>query len=221
MESARPTARTSVLGLIKALTHETKTLIRQEVKLAKTEISEKVSKAARNSAALGVGGFMAYAGLIVFLLGLGLLVGWAIHLAGIQALFASFLGLAGIGLLVLAAGGVVLLKSLRSFSKESLAPERTLHTLHELKQRDPQGRIAYEKKRQEEKVSSLEMQSRVEATEGELGATLDELGHQLSPAEISAKMKRRIQADPYRTSLIAMGIGLVTGFLLRRRFRPR
>jgi len=68
-------------------------------------------------------------------------------------------------------------------------------------------------------VSSREMQARVEATEGELGATLDELGHQLSPAEISDRMKRRIQADPYRSSLIALGAGILSGIRLQRRRR--
>src|SRR4051812_36620668 len=63
--------RPSIIGLFKNLTGEFKTFIRQEVDLAKTEISEKVSMIGKNVASIAIGGFIAYAGLIVLLIGLG------------------------------------------------------------------------------------------------------------------------------------------------------
>lgn len=66
--------RTSLRRLFRALTSDAKTFIRQEVQLAKTEIGEKLSEFGRNAAALAIGRFVAYAGLIVFLLSLGCLL---------------------------------------------------------------------------------------------------------------------------------------------------
>ena len=55
-EGTRKPLRPSLLRLVKALTQETKTLIRQELKLAKTELSEEVSETARHGASVGIGG---------------------------------------------------------------------------------------------------------------------------------------------------------------------
>src|SRR5215471_5420719 len=100
---------TSTLGLVRTLTSDTKRLLRQEIELAKAEVSEKVSFFSRNAAAVAIGGFIAYAGLIVFLVGVGWLVGWAFQRAGVEPVLAGFLGLAIIGLLVGAVGGVLVL----------------------------------------------------------------------------------------------------------------
>ena len=85
-------SRLSILGLVRELTDETKTFVRQELKLAKTEMSEKLSALTKNGASVGIGGFIAYAGAIVLLFGLGFLAAWAIHLAGLDALLARACG---------------------------------------------------------------------------------------------------------------------------------
>ena len=210
--------RASVFRLFRALTTDTRTLLRQEVQLAKTEISEKISRMGRNAAALAVGGFVAYAGLIVFLIGLGWLLAWAFSLAGLAPIFAAFLGLAIIGLIATAIGCGLLLKGLKTFSNESLAPERTLHTLQELKGTRTAA-LASETAKGAAKPSSGEMQARVELTESRMGETLDELGERLSPQHINAEVKQRIQANPYRAGLYAMLAGLVSGLMLRRKHR--
>ncbi len=210
------TPRTSFLGLFRLLTGDTKTFIKQEIDLAKTEISEKLSKLGRNAAALAVGGFVAYAGLIVFLIGLGWLLAWAFQLAGLQPVFAAFLGLAVIGLVIIAVGCVLLLKGLKTLSQESLAPQRTIYTLQELKGQ-PVPSAASGKP--ESKPSSAEMQERVEATENRMGETLDELGRRLSPQHINAQVKEQIRSNPYGAGLVAMIAGIVSGLFLRRKLR--
>lgn len=211
------TPRTSVFRLMRLLTGDTRTLVRQEVQLAKTEISEKISRLGRNAAALAVGGFVAYAGLIVFLIGLGWLVGWALQKAGLDPVLANFIGLAGIGLVVIVVGCVLLFKGIKTISQESLAPQRTLHTLQELKGH-PQG-VTNGSTESKGHPSSEELQARVEATENRMGETLDELGYRLSPQHINSEVKQRIQANPYRAGMIAMGAGLLSGLVLRRKFR--
>lgn len=208
-------SRTTLFRLFRALTSDTRTLLRQEVQLARTEISEKLSRMGRNAAALAVGGFVAYAGLIVFLIGMGWLLAWAFSKAGLAPVFAAFLGMAVIGLVVTAIGCVMLLKGMKTLSSESLAPRRTIHTMQEWKGTKAPSDSQL---RPEEKPSSAEMQARVEATETKMGATLDELGERLSPQHINAELKYRIQTNPYRTGVFVMIAGFLSGLLLRRRF---
>ncbi len=217
MDTAAP-SRFSLFGLIRALTGDTRTFIRQEIELAKTEISEKLATLGRNAAALAIGGFVAYAGLIVFLIGLGWLLAWAFQLAGLQPLFAAFVGLGAMGLVVIAVGCVLLLKGLKTLSSQSLAPQRTIYTLQELKGSAPaQGPT--QESQPASKPSSAEMQSRVEATENRMGETIDELGRRLSPQYMKAKVQDSIEANPYRSGLIALGAGVLSGLFLRSRFR--
>src|SRR5690242_3924041 len=101
---------TSTLRLVRQLANDTKTLLRQEIELAKAELSEKAAFLTRNSIAIAVGGFVAYAGLIVFLMGLGWLIGWALQKAGLEAMLAGFIGLAIVGVIIMAVGGIFIMK---------------------------------------------------------------------------------------------------------------
>jgi len=197
------------------LTSELKTLLRQEVALAKTEMSEKASKFGRNAVSLAIGGFVAYAGLIVLLIGLGVLLAWAFVAADMSPFLAGFLGLAIIGLLVALIGGAFIAKALKTMKKESLAPQRTIHTLHELRGTESAKGPQYEPAKQ----TSEQIQNRVEETEHRMGETLDELGRRLSPRHINAQVKQRIQERPYHAGLIAIVAGVVSGFFLKNKFR--
>jgi ElaB/YqjD/DUF883 family membrane-anchored ribosome-binding protein len=209
-------AKTSVFGLIRDLTSETKTFMRQEVDLAKTEISEKISAMGRNATALAIGGFVAYAGLIVLLIGLGVLIAYAFQNSGMNPFLASFLGLLIIGVVVAIIGGLFIAKALKSFSKEKLAPKRTLQTLRELKH-GPEVMDKMEDSEDEKKPTSETLQAQVEGTEQRMGETLDELGRRLSPSHINQQVKQKISAKPYSAGLIAMVAGFFSALLLQRR----
>jgi ElaB/YqjD/DUF883 family membrane-anchored ribosome-binding protein len=159
---------------------------------------------------------VAYAGLIIFLMGLGWLVAWALQKAGMQPVLAGFLGLAIIGLLVAGIGTILLLKAVKAFSSDSLAPQRTLQTIQRLKG-DEQTRAVEEPAKP--RPSSEEMQIRVEETEDRIGVALDELGRRLSPKHINAQVKHKIQENPYRAGMLAMAAGVLSGLLLSREFR--
>jgi hypothetical protein len=214
-EAIPPQPRHSLFRLVRDLTQETRTLFRQEVTLAKTEIAEKIQHLTRNSIALGVGGTVAYAGLIVLLIGMGFLAAWAIQLAGVQALLASFLGLLFICLLTAGIGGFLVLRGLHEIKHQSLAPKRTLQTLKDLQG----GKIhsGQPEPAQPHSPSSKEMQARVEATEGRMGETLDELGRRLDPHYLNEQVKFRIQENPFGAGLVAMAAGVISGLLLQRR----
>ena len=208
----------SIVGLVRELMGETRIFVRQEITLVKTEMSEKLSYLGRNAVALGAGVAVAYAGAIVLLIGFGFLIAWAIYHAGVQGLLATFLGLAGIGLVPVVAGGALILKGISAMKAESLAPQRTLQTLQELKAgpMDQQPKpVAMPPK---PKPSSQEMQSQVEDTEAQIGETLEALRDRLNPRNINVRIKRRIQVHPYRNGLFAMGAGVLGGLAIRRRF---
>lgn len=121
----------SIVTLVKNLRDETTTLLKQEVDLAKTEMSEKAAKIGRNVAYLAVGGLVAYAGVLFVLLGLSLLVSWGLERAGLSREVALWLGPALIGLLVGLVGFVLVQKARHTLSNESLKPEKTIQSLKE------------------------------------------------------------------------------------------
>jgi hypothetical protein len=116
-----------------------------------------------------------------------------------------------------AVGAVLLIKGIRSLSANSLAPQKTLHTLKEFKGGRSEG--AVEPVETGQNASSDDIQLRVEATENRMGETLDELGYRLSPQHLNTVVKDRIQANPYRAGMIAMGAGILGGLMLVRRSR--
>src|ERR1051326_8668638 len=97
----------SVIGLVKEFKDQVKTFIREEIELAKTELLEKISCFSKNAIGVAIRGFVAYAGLIIFLGGLGVLLAFAFERLGWNAAVAEFAGLAIIGLVVMAVGAVL------------------------------------------------------------------------------------------------------------------
>ena len=63
------------------------------------------------------------------------------------------------------------------------------------------------------------MQPRVEATEDQLGKTLDELARRLDPHYIKDRVKSCISEKPFQAGFLAAVAGLLSGLLIRRRFR--
>ena len=120
-------ATTSFKGLIKEFKEEAKTLVRQEIQLAKREMSEKFSTMGRNAVILAIGGAAAYAGLIVFLGALGVLLALAWAKLGISSTLALGAGLGVIAFIVLAVGGIMIMKGLAGFKEATpVAPEKTI-----------------------------------------------------------------------------------------------
>jgi hypothetical protein len=209
------TTRSSVLGLVRNLTTEVTTFIRQEIDLAKTEISEKISKMGRNAVTLAIGGFIAYAGLIVLLLGLGALAAWGLEQAGLDTFIAGAAGVGGVGLLIAIIGLIMVMKAVKAFSHESIKPERTVQTLQDLKSHHRSDQVETET----HKATSDELQASVEVTESMMSDTLEELGDRLSPTHIKAEVGRKISEKPYKFGAVAMGLGLLSGLWMKRKLR--
>ncbi len=113
----------SIGELIKQLAEDSATLVRQEVALAKAEMSRNVKSAAQSAAMVAVGGMIAFLGVLVLLAGIVVLLGDALDNYWLTALI--------VGLVFLAIGGLMAMSNLNKLKAEELAPERTIQTLQE------------------------------------------------------------------------------------------
>jgi hypothetical protein len=123
----------SIGQLLKELTHETSMLLKQEVNLAKTEMSEKASRVGENLGAVAVGGAVALLGAIGLLL-------FAINaLASLLSRFMSpgiavWLAPLIVGGILAAVGYSMIKKALETLKRESITPKRTTQSLQENKE---------------------------------------------------------------------------------------
>jgi len=108
--------------LFSELAQETSTLVRQEVNLAKTEMSQKASTAGKHIGVLAAGGALAYAGLLAVLAGIIAL------LNNVMPLWASTLL---VGVVVAIVGYFLVRRALDALKREDFAPRETMETLKE------------------------------------------------------------------------------------------
>ncbi len=113
----------SLGDLFAELTHETSTLVRQEVELARVELGQKVSRVGKDAASLAVGGALAYAGFLALvaavILGLGE--------AGLPWWLSAFL----VGAVIAGVGYYLLDRALSAMKQADVVPRRTAETLKE------------------------------------------------------------------------------------------
>jgi xanthine/uracil permease len=109
--------------LFTELARETSTLVRQEMQLAKAELTQSASEAGKGIASLVAGGAVAYAGFLFLLLAvvLGL---WD---AGLEAWQSALI----VGLVVVVIGALLVQRARESLKPANLAPRRTVETLKE------------------------------------------------------------------------------------------
>jgi hypothetical protein len=113
----------SLGDLFTDLSRETTTLVRQEVQLAKAELTQSATEAARGIGMLVAGGIVAYAGLFFLLL--------AIVFGLIEAGWEEWLAALAVGLVVVIIGAVLVLRGRASLKPANLAPRRTVESLKE------------------------------------------------------------------------------------------
>jgi hypothetical protein len=108
--------------LFSELAQETSALVRQEVNLAKTEMSQKASRAGRHVGVMAAGGAVAYAGL------LAILAGVIVLLDNVMPLWLSALL---VGIVVAVVGYLLVRRALDALKREDFAPRQTMETLKE------------------------------------------------------------------------------------------
>jgi hypothetical protein len=105
------------------LSRETRTLVQQEIHLARTELAEKASKMARSAAFIVGGGVIAYGGLLAIIAAvvLGLIA------IGLPAWAAALMG----GVLIAGGGYLLIRTGLAALRPQELKPRQTLDSLKE------------------------------------------------------------------------------------------
>ncbi len=115
----------SSLGeLLGDLTDEVSTLVRQEMALARAEVSQKSSRLGRDAGYLAAGGLVAYAGFLAILA--GIIVGLA------AAGLAWWLSAVLVGIVVAIVGYFLIQKGLDGFKRTDLTPRQTIESLREI-----------------------------------------------------------------------------------------
>jgi len=108
--------------LFAELARETSTLVRQEVALAKTEVTQKASLVGRDVGRIGVGGAIAYAGLLA-------LIGAVILILGL--FLPLWLSALIVGLVVAGIGYALIQQGVSALKRAELTPRQTIETLKE------------------------------------------------------------------------------------------
>lgn len=110
----------SAFGLLRRLTDELSTLLRQEVALASAEISRSMRGMLSGAAALAVGGAVLFTGLLAML---------AAAVLGLATVLSPWLSALLIGAAVAIIGVVLVLAGIRSLDPSTLKPSRTAESL--------------------------------------------------------------------------------------------
>ena len=112
----------SLCELFSELAGETSTLVRQEVALAKTELTQKAGQVGRNVAYLAAGGAVAYAALLAFM------AAAIVVLAKLMPWWASALV---VGAVAAIAAGIILFAGYYGLKDTDPVPRQTVETLKE------------------------------------------------------------------------------------------
>ena len=112
----------SIGELFGQLSQDMTLLVRQEIQLARTEMSEKISRVATNLVSVGAGGFVAYLGGLALV---GALILALRDLANISLAWSSLI----VGAVLAIIGYVMLQRGLKELKRVDLAPRRTVETL--------------------------------------------------------------------------------------------
>ena len=106
--------------LISDLTRDITTLFRQEIRLVKTEMTEKVEQAESGMTMLAVGGAVAYAGFLILL---------AAAVLGLSLYLEPWLSALIVAAVALIIGLIMVVKGKSNLKARNLVPEKTVESL--------------------------------------------------------------------------------------------
>lgn len=110
--------------LVGEVTRNMGLLVRQEVALAKTEMTEKASAAGKDAAWVVAGGLLAYVGLLAIVAGIILVL---TQVVGLDAWLSALI----VGLAIALIGGLVLQRGIKDLRQLDMAPRRTAVTIRD------------------------------------------------------------------------------------------
>lgn len=111
--------------LFSELANETTMLVRQEIQLARTEMTQKATEAGKDVGMIGAGGALAYAGLLALIAAL---------IIGLGELIPLWLSALIVGLVVVGVGYMLIQRGLTALKQIDPKPQQTIQTLQEDKE---------------------------------------------------------------------------------------
>lgn len=123
MADARTQTQPTIGELFGELTRETGTLIRQQMELARLELSQRVSRLGRGLTRVVIGGALATGGLLAIVAGIVL----AVTALGVPGWVSALV----VGAVLALVGYVLAQQAIAAMSREELAPQATIETLKE------------------------------------------------------------------------------------------
>jgi xanthine/uracil permease len=123
MADARTQTQPTIGELFGELTRETGTLIRQQMELARLELSQRVSRLGRGLTRVVIGGALATGGLLAIVAGIVL----AVTALGVPAWLSALV----VGAVLALVGYVLAQQAISAMSRDELAPQATIETLKE------------------------------------------------------------------------------------------
>ena len=123
MADARTQTQPTIGELFGELTRETGTLIRQQMELARLELSQRVSRLGKGLTRVVIGGALATGGLLAIVAGIVL----AVTALGVPAWVSALV----VGAVLALVGYVLAQQAITAMSRDELTPQATLETLKE------------------------------------------------------------------------------------------
>lgn len=117
-----PGRRQTFGTLLGRLVRETSELLRKELRLARAEMSEKVSQAVSGSTSLAAGAALLFCALLALL---------AAAVLGLDEVMSLWLAALVVAVVVLLVGALILFAGLRKLRETRLAPQRTIESVRE------------------------------------------------------------------------------------------
>jgi hypothetical protein len=119
-----------------------------------------------------------------------------------------FLGFVIIGLLVTTIGAAICVKGIKAISKDSLTPQRTLHTIKGEETPLPAGK----------EPSSAELHREALTTKQRIGEERQELRDRITPSQLKISAIEHIRNHPLSWGLVALVCALSGGYFIGRKF---
>ncbi len=121
----------SITDLVKDLRDQTINMVRQQIELAKTETSEKVSTLGNNAASISAGGAVLYAGFLFLLAGITFLGYVVLTNLGLSPVLSLWLMPLITGVVVSLIGYMMIRGSMKKIKRMSILPGKTVHSIKE------------------------------------------------------------------------------------------
>lgn len=134
METHTSQNEPSLGELIKQLRDDTTVLVKDEIALAKTELTENAKKTGRNIGILVGGALVAFVALIMLLMGLAKAVAAGFIAMELSPTISEVLGYLIVAVIIGIVAGVLISKALQVLKNDPLTPEKTIETLKDDKQ---------------------------------------------------------------------------------------